>query len=186
MFGTTRKGISEMSYDLDQFCADCREALGGGDRTRALESIRRKLEMLLGNADFVAHHPGSGSEVGRHELHADPMHDFRVYAHVPKAANIRPPHDHASSWAVYGQAAGHTQMTEWDWDAVAARPVPTRTYRLDPGQAGVVFDVGALHSIDYPDGARFVRVTGTDIDALPARLFDDVDVRREVAEHLGG
>ncbi len=49
-----------------------------------------------------------------------------------------------------------------------------------------IFDVGDLHSIDYPEGARFARVTGTDLDGLPVRIFKDVDVRAEIATHLDG
>ena len=38
-----------------------------------------------------------------------------------------------------------------------------KSYRLEPGHAGV-YDVGAIHAIDYPEGSRFVRVTGRDLD----------------------
>ena len=41
-----------------------------------------------------------------------------------------------------------------------AKLKPVKKYRLNPGQAGIYQD-GAIHSIDYPDNARFVRVTGT-------------------------
>ena len=66
----------------------------------------------------------------------------------------------------------------------ADKPHPVRTYRLEPGDAGI-FDVGALHSIDYCDGASFARVTGADIDDAPVRIFKDVDVRAEIAAQLG-
>ena len=36
-----------------------------------------------------------------------------------------------------------------------------------PGHAGIYQD-GKIHSIDYPDDARFVRVTGTNLDQHPA------------------
>ena len=82
-----------------------------------------------------------------------------------------PPHDHGASWAVYGQAAGHTDMTVWSATGDAGALEPVRTFRLEAGQAGL-FDVREIHSIDYTDGARFVRVTGVDMTGEERRVFD--------------
>ena len=38
-------------------------------------------------------------------------------------------------------------------------------------QAGIYQD-GAIHSIDYPDRARFIRVTGTNLDKINRVRFD--------------
>ena len=46
-----------------------------------------------------------------------------------------------------------------------------KSYRLEPGHAGV-YDVGAIHAIDYPEGSRFVRVTGRDLDYVQRLKFD--------------
>jgi hypothetical protein len=67
-------------------------------------------------------------------------------------------------------------MTEWERvddgrDNAHAELRPTRKYRLNPGQAGIYQD-GKIHSIDYPDKARFVRVTGTNLDRIPRVRFD--------------
>jgi hypothetical protein len=40
-----------------------------------------------------------------------------------------------------------------------------------PGQAGIYQD-GRIHSIDYPDYARFVRVTGTNLDKIKRIRID--------------
>ena len=40
-----------------------------------------------------------------------------------------------------------------------------------PAQAGIYQD-GAIHSIDYPDRARFIRVTGTNLDNIQRVRFD--------------
>ena len=40
-----------------------------------------------------------------------------------------------------------------------------------PGQAGI-YQEGAIHSIEYPAKARFIRVTGTNLDRIPRRRFD--------------
>ena len=45
------------------------------------------------------------------------------------------------------------------------------TFRLEPEMAGM-FDIGDIHSIHFPNGARFIRVTGTDLDTIPTNRFD--------------
>ena len=43
--------------------------------------------------------------------------------------------------------------------------------RAKPGHAGT-YDIRAIHNIEFPDGARFVRVTGTDLERIPRLKFD--------------
>ena len=52
----------------------------------------------------------------------------------------------------------------------------TRRYRLEPGHAGL-YDVGAIHAIAFGRDARFVRVTGADLEQVP-RLRFDLEARR--------
>ena len=100
----------------------------------------------------------------------------QVLAHAYNKARISPPHDHGASWAIYGQATKYTDMTEWLREDDGSNPKhakvkPVKNYRLNPGQSGIYQD-GAIHSIDYPDYARFVRVTGTDLDKIPRIKID--------------
>ncbi len=165
-----------MAYTLEEFCRDAREALKAQSGPAGREQVRQKLERLLAEPDFVEATCGASAQPGRHLLYRDPELDFCVLAHINTKANRSPPHDHGSSWAVYGQAVAHTDMTEWrrlddGSDPKAAKLEEAKTYRLTPGKAGL-FDVGAIHSIDFPDGARFVRVTGTDLDEVQRLRFD--------------
>ena len=93
-----------------------------------------------------------------------------MLAHINDKARISPPHDHGASWAIYGQATKHTDMIEWEREDDGRIPntpssSPSKKYRLTPGKAGI-YQNGAIHSIDYPDYARFVRVTGTNLDKI--------------------
>lgn len=165
-----------MAYTLEAFCADCRAALKATPGPAGREAVRALLERLLANKEFVGMAVGPAAPHGRRTLYEDPELGFVVLAHVNAKAHRSPPHDHGASWAVYGQAVEHTDMTVWRRldggdGAGAARLEPVKTYRLDPGKAGV-YDVGAIHSIDYPDGSRFVRVTGRDLDLVPRLKFD--------------
>ncbi|MBV8418668.1 MAG: hypothetical protein JOZ26_01490, partial [Hyphomicrobiales bacterium] len=85
-------------------------------------------------------------------------------------------HDHGASWAIYGQATHYTDMIEWEREDDGRNPgeaklKPVKKYRLLPGHAGIYQD-GTIHSIDYPDYARFVRVTGTNLDKIKRVRFD--------------
>jgi predicted metal-dependent enzyme (double-stranded beta helix superfamily) len=165
-----------MAYGLAEFHQDCRAAIDPKTRKADLEGVRRALESLLGNADFVAQHCGPDAKVGVHELHRDPTHGYLLLAHVFAAGRMSPPHDHGASWAVYGQAVGWTDMTEYERLDDGATPghadiETARTYRLTPGKAGT-FGPHQIHQINFCDGARFVRVTGTDLATIDTFTYD--------------
>ena len=165
-----------MAYDLDQFVADCRTILTADPSPNGREQVRVRLERLLSNKDFVSHYCGDDVPQGLKVLYEDPKLGFQVLAHINEKGRVSPPHDHGASWAIYGQAAGYTDMTEWErvdggGDPTRAELRPIKKYRLDPGHAGIYQD-GAIHSIDYPPKSRFVRVTGTNLDRIRRVSFD--------------
>src|SRR5690349_21614111 len=151
-----------MAYELDQFISDCRSILQRDPGPKGREDVRQHLEKLLANKDFVARTCGDDAPLGLKVLYEDKELGLQVLAHVNDKARKSPPHDHGASWAIYGQATLFTEMTEWDRlddgsDPNTAELKPAKTYRLMPGNAGIYQD-GKIHSIDYPDNARFVRV----------------------------
>ena len=165
-----------MAYELEDFCDDCRAALNKDDGKDGREEIRKSLEKLLTNQDFVAATCGAGAETGVHTLYRDADLGFMVLAHICDESRTSPPHDHGDSWAIYGQAAKFTDMSKYvrtdDGKADGVASVEKkRTYRLDPGSAGV-FGPGDIHSIHFPAGARFIRVTGTDLNEVETHSFD--------------
>jgi len=166
-----------MAYDLDQFIADCRRHLSADPGPAGREKVRADLERLLSNADFVREYCGEDVPRGLKLLYEDKALGFQVLAHINDKARVSPPHDHGASWAIYGQATRYTDMTEWEReddgsDPAHAKLKPAKSYRLKPGQAGIYQD-GQIHSIDYPDKSRFVRVTGTNLDQI-ARIRIDL------------
>jgi len=159
-----------MAYDLDQFISDCRSVLSRDPGPAGREEVRVRLERLLANPDFIEQHCGEHVPRGLKLLYEDPELKFQILAHNNDKARVSPPHDHGASWAIYGQATHYTDMIEWEreddgGDPKHAKLKPAKTYRLNPGQAGIYQD-GAIHSIDYPDYARFIRVTGTNLDRI--------------------
>jgi predicted metal-dependent enzyme (double-stranded beta helix superfamily) len=163
-----------MAYELNQFIADVKAALKRDPGPAGREDVRQKLERLLANKDFVAATCGDDAPLGLKVLYEDKDLGFQVLAHINDKARKSPPHDHGASWAIYGQATGHTDMIEWertDDGAARAELKEVKRYRLNPGMAGIYQD-GAIHSIDYPDRARFIRVTGTNLDKIDRVRFD--------------
>ena len=164
-----------MAYAFEQFCADCRDAIRANEGDPSREAVRQHLERLLANEDFVAEHCGPEEEGGFGEIYCDPDTDFRVLVHIHNETLGIGPHDHGSSWAVYRQAVGHTDMTVWRNGVAdgAGEPElePVNSFRLVPPQAGV-FHPGDIHSIDFETGGRVIRVTGTDLQHANPRRFE--------------
>jgi predicted metal-dependent enzyme (double-stranded beta helix superfamily) len=163
-----------MPYEIDQFISDCRSILSRDPGPAGREEVRMRLERLLGNPDFI--HRQEQSPRGLHVLYEDPQLGFQILAHINDKARVSPPHDHGASWAIYGQATHYTDMIEWEREDNGADPKhaklkPVKKYRLTPGHAGIYQD-GRIHSIDYPDHARFIRVTGTNLDQISRVRFD--------------
>ena len=165
-----------MGYELDDLCKDLRGALARGAGPAELEAVRQSLARLLANADFVERTCGPAATPGLHLLYEDAGLGFQVLAHINEKPRASPPHTHGRSWAVYGQATGYTDMTEFQRvddgsNPDQARLEATRKYRLSPGEVGVYAD-GAIHAIDYPAKSRFIRVTGTNLDKIYREAFD--------------
>jgi predicted metal-dependent enzyme (double-stranded beta helix superfamily) len=165
-----------MAYELEDFCRDCRETLARGTTPEALEAVRQSLARLLANGMFVDRTCGPEAKQGLNLLYEDGALGFQVLAHVNEKPRVSPPHNHGESWAVYGQAVGYTDMTEFRRADDGADPghgklEVTRRYRLNPGEVGI-YASGAIHSIDYPDKSRFIRVTGTNLDKIYRDAFD--------------
>lgn len=160
-----------MSYSLNDFIDDTRRHLAPATGAPDREAVRVALERLLRDPDFVAWNIAQFPEVGRYPLHADEELGFLVFSYVgipdrPESA----PHDHGSSWAIYGQATSHTDMRDFERegpDAPDDRAVvrPVRSYRVEPGQA-VLYEVGDIHSIRPASHSRYIRIAGSLADAF--------------------
>jgi predicted metal-dependent enzyme (double-stranded beta helix superfamily) len=165
-----------MTYTLEAFTKDAKAALAADNSPAGRETVRVLLEKLLTNQQFVDQAVGPAAPMGTRKLYEDKDLGFVVLAHVNAKGHKSPPHDHGPSWAVYGQAVKYTDMSEYrrldgGSDAGDARLEKVKSYRLEPGHAGI-YDVGAVHAIDYPEGSRFVRVTGRDLDYVKRLKYD--------------
>ena len=165
-----------MTYTLDAFVKDAKSALEATNGPAGREKVRVLLEKLLGNK-AVRRRGGRPRGADRHAqaLRGQGPGLRRAGALQSQAAQ-KPA---ARPWQLVGglwPGVKYTDMSEYRRldggnGAGEARLEQVKSYRLEPGHAGV-YDVGAIHAIDYPEGSRFVRVTGRDLDYVQRLKFD--------------
>ena len=165
-----------MNYSLENFCMDTKASLLSDPGSSGRRAVRAHLEKLLLNEVFIAKYLETQNR-GKKVLFHDPETGFYVNAHGTDEGNRKgKPHDHGQSWAVYGQATGLTNMTVWDRtddgsDPKLAQITERETFPLTPGKAAL-FDTGIIHSTAHPTAARWVRVTGTNLDLIERHAYD--------------
>lgn len=157
-----------MPYDLDQFVSDCRASLKRDPGPKGREEVRVALERLLANKEFVETYCGEKVPRGLKVLYEDPELGFCICGHVYDGPAHGSPHDHGSSWAIYGQATGVTEMTDWRIVEKGSGDKPSlvepvRTYTMKPGDAHY-YDVGAVHSPKRDAAVKLVRIEGKNLD----------------------
>ena len=179
-----------MAYELDQFISDCRSILSRDPGPKGREAVRKQLERLLQNPDFIRKHAGEQTPRGLHLLYEDPELGFQILAHINDKARVSPPHDHGDSWAIYGQATHYTDMIEWEreddnGDPEHAKLKPVKKYRLMPGHAGIYQD-GKIHSIDYPDHCSLHPRDRNQSRPHPSRALRPEDRRSQAHDAAAG
>ena len=161
-----------MTITLEQLASEIREALTNGSATGSKDEICASVSKALLDEAFVAEHltdraPG---EHPREVLYEDPEHGFCICGHVYSGAAHGEPHDHGSSWAIYGQATGTTEMTDWKIvkQGTDAEPILVEkvvTYTMKPGDAHF-YDVGAVHSPSREEPVKLIRIEGANLDLI--------------------
>ena len=159
-----------MAYTLTQLAADIRETLKADSGAAGKEQVCGYVSRCLKDQAFIAAHlkeraPGANP---REVLYEDPELGFCICGHVYGGSANGAPHDHGSSWAIYGQATGVTEMTDWrivkpaEGDAPALVE-PVKTYAMSPGDAHF-YGVGAVHSPKREAPVKLIRIEGKNLD----------------------
>ncbi len=109
-------------------------------------------------------------------LYQDAALGFCIFAHQYREAKQSLPHDHGPSWAIYAQARGETEMTDYertapDTEEATARVRATRTYLLKPGDAHV-YNEGELHAPLRSGPTSLVRIEGMDMSKITRRRYE--------------
>ena len=166
-----------MGYGLEQFSTECHNILehdpGVEGRKKVCALVR---EVLKDDAFLDTYLTDDTPE--RKVLYEDPELGFCILGHVYQGAKDSNPHDHGSSWAIYGQARGETVMTDY---AAVARPSegqpgkarPAKEYTLTPGMA-YLYNEGDLHSPRRDGPTRLIRIEGKNMDKIRRYPYERV------------
>ena len=165
-----------MAYTLEQFAADCRAALERDPGPAGREEVRKHVARACLDPEFVATHLGPDNHSPRKALYEDERLGFCILAHVHHGASESRPHDHGPSWAIYGQAAGVTEMSEWrvvapPRDGERGKVEPVRVYSMQPGDV-YIYQEGDLHSPRREGETRLIRIEGRNLDGVPRSYYD--------------
>ena len=167
-----------MTHTVEQLAQSFRSALkatpGPGGRKKVCELLKQALR----DPTFIAS-AFTDSTPERHLLYEDPELGFCILAHNNQGAKHGAPHDHGPSWAIYGQAQGETQMTDWDLVEVPSGDQPGKarrrsTYKLTPGDAHL-YNEGDLHSPSRAGPTRLIRIEGTNLEKIKRQKFEIVN-----------
>jgi hypothetical protein len=161
-----------MGYTLSELAADIRRELGADSGPAAKTAVCALVARALKDEAFVATHlkdRPAGSDP-REVLYEDPQLGFCICGHVYPNKAIGGPHDHGSSWAIYGQAAGVTEMIEWKvvdagGDGRPKQVEPVETYVMNPGDVHF-YDVGVVHSPKRDAPVKLIRIEGRNLDLV--------------------
>jgi hypothetical protein len=159
-----------MAYTLEQLSADIRKALKSDAGAGGKQAVCALVSKVLLDKDFVAKHLTADQCRPRKVLYEDPELGFCVCGHVYENAAHGAPHDHGSSWAIYGLAVGDTEMTDWRIVTPGSGEQPTlvmaeKSYVMRPGDAHL-YDVGAVHSPKRDGLTKLVRIEGANLDRI--------------------
>lgn len=159
-----------MSYTLDDFAADCRAALAADPGPDGIEKVRTFVEKALKDDDLIARYLPPDADKERRVIYEDPELKFCICAHVYAGPKDGFPHDHGPTWAIYGQAAGETEMTDWKIVKPVSGDNPalveqTRSYSLKPGDAHIYL-AGDVHAPLRNGPTRLIRVEGENCDHI--------------------
>lgn len=162
--------VDTQTYTLDALANDIRAALASAPGADGLQKVASLVSRALLDKAFIAEHlkdraPG---EHPREVLYEDDDTGFCICGHVYAGEAIGEPHDHGSSWAIYGQAVGETEMTDWRIVERGDGEKPhlveaVKTYTMVPGDAHV-YGVGDVHSPSRVKPVKLIRIEGANLD----------------------
>jgi hypothetical protein len=161
-----------MAYALSELVNDVRSLLSKASVSECSDALCGVLGKALKDEAFLSEHLPDREDGAdpREILYEDPDLGFCICGHVYAGEALGAPHDHGPSWAIYGQARGTTEMTDWEIVEPGAGDKPTlvkpaKTYSMKPGDARF-YDVGHVHSPKRPAPTRLIRIEGKNLDTV--------------------
>ena len=169
--------MEQVGHTLEGFAAKCHDLIKAEPGSAGRRRVVALLSQVLRDEQFVAKYVDSNDKE-RNILYEDPDFGFCIIAHNYVGPKESGPHDHGTSWAIYGQARGETAMNDWALVEKATADVPgkvkhVRTYKLTPGVAHL-YNEGDLHSPSRAASTKLIRIEGTDMTKVKRFKFEPV------------
>jgi predicted metal-dependent enzyme (double-stranded beta helix superfamily) len=166
-----------MIRTIEQFAADCHKILKAEPNPAGRSKVCTLLRDCLKDKEFVSTYLKDETPE-RKILYEDPELGFCILAHHYVGAKESAPHDHGPYWAIYGQAVGETEMSDYQLLEPAApgkagKVRKTKTYKLTPGVAHV-YNEGDLHSPKRVDSTKLIRIEGVNMEKVKRLKFEAV------------
>jgi hypothetical protein len=166
-----------MGFTLDTFASECRRILKADFTPVGRGRVRDLVQEVLKDETFVATYLNENTP-DRQVIYEDPELGFCICAHLNRDAREANPHDHGSSWAIYGQAFGETEMSDWEIIEPAADGKPgkvrrARVYSLKPGMAHI-YNEGDVHSPKREGTTGLIRIEGKNTEKMKRLAYKAV------------
>ncbi len=163
-----------MSQTIEQFGKACHDTLKAEPGPAGRKRVCGLLQEALKDEQFVNTYL-TDQTPERKILYEDSELKFCVLAHHYRGAKESPPHDHGPSWAIYGQAHGETEMSDYELLEPASADKPgkvrkVRTYKLTPGVAHL-YNEGDLHSPKRVSSTHLIRIEGVNMETVKRHKF---------------
>lgn len=163
-----------MGLTLDSFAADVHRVLQEDSGPAGRDKVRHLVEEALKDEKFIAEYVNDKTP-DRQIIYEDPELGFCVCAHVNRDAREANPHDHGSSWAIYGQAFGETEMSDWEVlepaaEGKAGKVRRARVYTLKPGMAHI-YNEGDVHSPKRVAATGLLRIEGKNTQKMKRMAY---------------
>ena len=158
-----------MTMSIQQFADACKAALTQDTGKAGREAVCGLVRDALRDESFVAEYIGSADKE-RAVVYEDAELGFCICIHAYPGPAEGVPHDHGPTWAIYGQAEGETEMTDWEIIEPAREKVPatvkkTRSYVMKPGDAHL-YEPGDVHAPLRYAATRLLRIEGTNTEKI--------------------
>jgi len=166
-----------MTHTIEQFAAAAHDLLKAEPNPAGRKKVCTLLQEYLKDTQFVSTYLKDETPE-RKILYEDSELGFCVLAHHYRGAKESAPHDHGPYWAIYGQAVGETEMSDYQLLEAAAigkagKVRKTKTYKLTPGIAHV-YNEGDLHSPKRVSSTKLIRIEGVNMEKVKRLKFEAV------------
>jgi hypothetical protein len=158
-----------MERTLQEFSAELHRILATDPGQEGRKKVCEVVQEMCVDKNFVGKYLTDDAP-DRKILYEDPELGFCILGHVNHGAKGSKPHDHGPTWAIYGQAAGETIMTDYALlepagEGKRGKVRYVKSYSLMPGMAHV-YNEGDLHAPRREGTTKLIRIEGRNLDKI--------------------